>query len=175
MALGQSIRNAIGVAWRGVLSAVTRGQDAFQTVSQAVGRIGLGEAPAALTDPQTVGLLNSMANSWVAAENAFTNAAMTDPITASMVTLAPWSMDLNAYNAMPGHHIVVGLNVEGQPETQYRTITGVGPLGMTKGELIDFLDVQAQALSVGTTPGGGTGGTVLGIKSVTITVGPALG
>jgi hypothetical protein len=175
MALGQSIRNAIGTAWRGILGAVSAGQSGVQTVSEAVQNILPEVAPPALLDTAVVDQLSSMAQSWVAAKEAFGAAADEDEIDSSMITLAPWSMDLNAYNAQPGYHLVVGINVEGQQAPVFRTITGVDSLPATVGELRATSFINATAMSVGTTPGGGIGGTVDSIDSITITVGPALG
>lgn len=175
MALGQSIRQAIGTAWRGMLGAVSRGQSAVQAVGQAVQQIGQDVAPPVLLDTSVVNQLAGMANSWIAARDALGRAEPADPITASMITFAPWSMDLNAYNASPAYHLVVGINVEGLPEPVYRTITGIRNLPPTVGELQQATYVNTLAMSVGTTPGGGVGGTVQSVDSITITVGPALG
>lgn len=173
MALGQSIRQAIGAVWRGILSAVSAGQSGVETVRGAVQQIGAEVAPPALLDTTVVDQLAGMAGSWVAAEQSLTAAADSDPIDASMITFAPWSMDLNAYNAAPGYHVILGIQVEGQEALAYRTITGITGLPPTVGELRAAMDLNAQVLSVGTTPGGGVGGTVEGVKSITITVGPA--
>ena len=175
MALGQSIRQAIGTAWRAVLSAVNAGQSGFETVAQSVQNLLPEVAPPALLDTSVVDQLSSMAGSWVAARKAYSALGPDDPITSAAVTLAPWSMDLNAYNAAPGHHVIVGYNVEGQTAPVFRTITGVGNLNVTRSQFDDLMLVNGQALSVGTTPGGGVGGVVTGIDSVTITVGPAAG
>ena len=173
MALGQSIRNAIGTTWRGILSAVNSGQSAVQTVARAAGIIGEQLAPPVLLDTQVTDQLAGMANSWVAARDTFGAANPDDPITSAMITLAPWSADLNTFNALPNYHLVVGINVEGQETPVYRTITGISQLPETVEELRQSTLVNALAMSVGTTPGGGVGGTVTGIDSVTITVGPA--
>lgn len=175
MALGQSIRSAIGTAWRGILGAVSRGQSAVQTVGEAVQQIGAELAPPALLDTEVVDQLSGLANSWISARDALGRAEPTDAIDSSMITFAPWSMDLNAYNAAPSYHLVVGINVEGQDQPVYRTLTGITHLPPTVGELQQATEINATALSVGTTPGGGVGGTVTGIDSITITVGPALG
>lgn len=175
MALGQSIRQAIGTAWRGILGAVSAGQSGVQTVAQAVQNVLPGVAPPALLDTAVVDQLSSMAGSWVAARESFGAAADGDIIDASMITWAPWSMDLNAFNTLPSYHVVIGINVEGQEAPVFRTITGISQLPVTVGELRDSMMINAQALSVGTTPGGGVGGVVDSIDSVTITVGPAMG
>lgn len=175
MALGQSIRNAIGVAWRGILGAVNAGQSGAATVAEAVQRIGQGLAPESLTDTSIVDQLSGMAGSWVNAREAVSNADPADVIDSGMITLAPWSMDLNSYNTSPSYHLVVGINVEGQSEPVFRTLTGITSLPETVGELQQTTLVNAIALSVGTTPGGGVGGTVESIDSITITVGPATG
>lgn len=175
MALSQSIRNAIGTAWRGVLGAVNAGQSAYQTVAQAVQNVLPGVAPPALLDTQVVDQLASMAGSWVNAREAFGAADPSDPIDSSMITLAPWSQDINQQNLLPNFHLVVGINVEGLEQPVFRTITGISQLPVTVGELQDSTLINAQALSVGTTPGGGVGGVVTGIDSITITVGPAAG
>lgn len=175
MALGQNIRSAIGTAWRGMLGAASAGQSAFSTVAQAVQNMLPGVAPPALLDTQTVNQLASMAGSWVAAREATSAAADSDQVDSSMVTLAPWSMDLNQFNTLPSYHIILGINVAGQAEPVFRTVTGVTSLPATVGELRQQSLVNAMAMSVGTTPGGGVGGTVDSIDSITITVGPAVG
>ena len=175
MALGQSIRSAIGTVWRAALSAAGRGQSAAQVIGQAVGDIGAAVVPPALLDTAVTEQISSMAGSWVAAKEALTGAADDDEISAGMITMAPWSMDLNAYNAAPSYHLVVGVNVEGQDEPVYRTITGITDLPPTVGQLRAITDANAAAMQVGTVPGGGIGGTYLGLASITITIGPALG
>ena len=175
MALGQSIRNAIGSVWGAVLSAVGRGQDVAQTVGAAVERIGTTLAPPELLDTSVVQQLQGYANSWVAAREAFGRAEPGDQIDASMITLAPWSADLNTHNAAPSFHIILGISVEGLEGPVYRTVTGITDLPPTVGELQQASLVNAIAMSTGTTPGGGVGGTVTGIDSLTITVGPAAG
>ena len=175
MALGQSIRSAIGTAWRGILSAVNQGVSAVQTVGEAVQNIGREAAPPGLLDTTVVDQLAGMAGGWVNAREAVSAAEDSDPVDASMITLAPWSMDLNAYNTAPSYHVILGINVAGLEGAQFRTITGISDLPATVGELRSAMLVNATALSVGTTPGGGVGGEVESIDSITITVGPALG
>lgn len=173
MALGQSIRQAIGTAWRGILGAVNAGQSGVQAVANAVQNVLPGVAPPALLDTSVVDQLSGMAGSWVAAREAYNALDPADQITSDTVTLAPWSMDLNAFNAAPSYHVVVGFNVEGIAGPQFRTITGINSVDMTRGEFDNLMLVNGQALSVGTTPGGGLGGVVSGVDSVTITVGPS--
>lgn len=173
MALGQSIRQAIGTAWRGILGAVNAGQSGVQAVANAVQNVLPNVAPPALLDTSVVDQLSGMAGSWVAARQAYNALAPADQITSDTVTLAPWSMDLNAFNAAPSYHVVVGFNVEGIAGPQFRTITGINSVDMTRGEFDNLMLVNGQALSVGTTPGGGLGGVVSGVDSVTITVGPS--
>lgn len=175
MTLGQSIRNAIGTVWRVALSAASRGQSAARAIGQAIEQIGQEAAPPVLMDTAATEQIASMAGSWVAAEHAFSRAVDNDLIDASMITMAPWSMDLNAYNRNPSYHVIVGINVEGQEEPVFRTLTGITDLPLTAGELRQTSYINSLAMSVGTTPGGGVGGTVTGISSITITVGPPLG
>jgi hypothetical protein len=63
--------------------------------------------------------------------------------------------------------------VEGQTNPVHRTITGITNVDMVRSDFDNLMLVNGQALSVGTTPGGGIGGVVTGIASVTITVGPS--
>jgi len=172
MALGQSIRQAIGTAWRGVLGAVNAGQSGVSAVAGAVQNILPGVAPPSLLDTTVVNQLAGMANSWINARENYAALAPTDPITSDAVTLAPWSMDLNAFNAAPSYHVVVGFNVEGQSSPVFRTVTGINNVDMPRQDFDNLMLVNGQALSVGTTPGGGVGGVVTGVDSVTITVGP---
>lgn len=173
MALGQSIRQAIGTAWRGILGAVDQGRSGVSAVAGAVANILPNVPPPALLDTTVIDQLAGMAGSWVAARQAYNTLGPDDLITSDAVTLAPWSMDLNAFNAAPGYHVVVGFTVEGNPAPVFRTITGIQNVGLTRQEFDDLMLVNGQALSVGTTPGGGVGGVVTGVDSVTITVGPA--
>jgi hypothetical protein len=173
VALGQSIRQAIGTAWRGILSAVNAGQSGVSTVAEAVQNILPNVPPPALLDTSVINQLSGMAGSWVGAREAYNALGPNDPITADAVTLAPWSMDLNAFNAAPSYHVIVGFNVEGQTAPVHRTITGIQNVDLTREEFDNLMLINGQALSVGTTPGGGVGGVVTGIDSVTITVGPA--
>jgi hypothetical protein len=161
--------------WRAALGAASRGQSAAQTIGQAVEQIGAAVVPPALLDTSVTEQISAMAGSWVAAKEALSSAASDDAITAGMITMAPWSMDLNAYNASPSYHLVVGVKVEGQDKPVYRTITGITDLPPTAGELRAVTDANAAAMQVGTTPGGGIGGTYAGLDSITITIGPALG
>jgi hypothetical protein len=156
-----------------MLSAVNAGQSAVNTVASAIQNILPNVPPPALLDTSVVNQLAGMANSWVNARQAYDALAPEDQIDSSAVTLAPWSMDLNSFNAAPAYHVVVGYNVEGQGAPVFRTITGINSVDMTRGEFDDLMLVNGQALSVGTTPGGGVGGVVTGVDSVTITVGPA--
>jgi hypothetical protein len=173
VALGNSIRQAIGTAWRGMLGAVNSGKSAVGAVAEAVQNILPNTPPPSLLDTSVVDQLAGMANSWVNARQAYDALSPGDQIDASAVTLAPWSMDLNTFNAAPAYHVVVGFNVEGQGAPVFRTITGINNVDMTREEFDNLMLVNGQALSVGTTPGGGVGGVVTGVDSVTITVGPA--
>lgn len=175
MALGQSLRNGIGTLWRGVLSAVEAGQSVFQTAQRTTEAVIAAGLPPQVIDTQVMDQLAGMAGSWVNARDTLSSAADSDPIDSSMVTLAPWSMDLNSFNASPSYHLVIGINVEGQEQPVYRTITGIDQLPASVGELRSAQLINAYALGVGTNPGGGVGGTVTGVDSITITVGPALG
>lgn len=175
MPLGQSIRNAIGTVWRSVLSATERGKSTYDVVQDTLSTFQQLNLPTGMIDTSAVDQLHGMATSWVNSRDTLTAAADTDPITSDMVTLAPWSMDLNSFNTQPAYHVILGINVEGQEEIQYRTVTGVTQLPDTVGDLRSASLINAYAMSVGTNPGGGVGGTVTGIENITITVGPALG
>lgn len=175
MALGQSIRQGIGLAWRGVLSAANAGQSVYQTVTGTLRAFVSENIPTSAIDTAAVDQLAGFAGSWVRARETLTAADDSAPIDSTMVTLAPWSMDLNSFNARPAYHVILGINVEGQEQPVYRTVTGVSQLPPTVGELRQSQLINAYAMSVGTTPGGGVGGTVTGLDSITITVGPALG
>lgn len=173
MALGSSIRQAIGTVWRGVLSAVGKGQSSHETTTateQAFTNLGL-PVPADLAaqiDTQT-----GIANEWFRATYTTHVATPDSAITPAMIANAPWSMDLQEFNTSPAYHLVIAVNVEGQDEPVWRTITGITSLPSTVGELRDLALANAHAMSVGTTPGGGLGGVVQGLSSVTVTVAPS--
>lgn len=173
MALGQSIRNALGIAWSAAVSAANAGQNAVAAIGRALSSAGEQLTAPVLLDTTTRDQIAGLGQSWADARAAFGAANPDDPITSSMITLAPWSADLNTFNTSPNYHLVVGINVEGQEKPVYRTITGISQLPDLVGELRQSTYVNALAMSVGTTPGGGVGGTVTGIDSITITVGPS--
>ena len=175
MALGQNIRQALGFVGGVARAAAAAGQSAFAAIGQYIAGTPAAEVPPALQDTAARTQVAEWAESLAGARNALSAAADDDSIDASMITFQSWSMDLNAYNASPGYHLVVGIKVAGQDEPVYRTITGITDLPPTAGELRAITDANAAAIQVGTTPGGGIGGQYEGIDSITITVGPALG
>jgi len=175
MALGQQIRNAIGTVWRVAVSAASQGQSAYNTISQALSSLREQVTTPILIDTSTQQQIASLAQGMEAARQAFGNAPGQAPVTSEMISLAPWSMDLNAFNANPGYQLQIGYQIPGNPETQYRVLGGVTTLPTTKQGVIDLALANAPALAgpEGKSP-------VLGnvdnatVDSVTITVAPAL-
>lgn len=173
MAIGSSIRSAVGTLWRGVLSAVGKGQSSAETASNLQEAFSAAGIPPPAGQVQLVDQLTGLANDWISATSAVRAATGDQNVTSAMVTTAPWSMPLADFNASPQYHIVVGINIAEQPEPVYRTITGMYYLPDTVGELRDLALANAHAMSIGTTPGGGVGGTVTGIGDITVTVAPS--
>lgn len=173
MPIIQSVRNAIGTFWRGVLSAVGLGQSAQQTTQATADQLRQLGIPVPSDLFTTIDQQTGIANSWISATLATTAAGPGDNITRGMITNAPWSMDPVEFNTRPGYHLVIAVNVEGQTEPVWRTVTGITDLPGTVGELRDLALANAHAMSVGTTPGGGLGGTVTGLSSVTVTIAPS--
>lgn len=171
MALGQQIRNAIGTVWRGALAAASAGQSAFQTISSAISdAIGQGLTPP-LIDLTTQQQIASLAQGMEAAKQAFGSAPPDSAIDASMISLAPWSMDLNAFNASPAYTFQIGFTIPGNPETQFRVLTGITDLPATVQGAIDLATANAAAL-LPTEGASATTGDVAAaaVDSVTITV-----
>lgn len=176
MALGSSLRAAIGTAWRSVQSGVQRGMSVFgigERIQSGLEQAGL---PPTLIDTSVVDQLAGMAQGIESATQNLGNAPPDALIDSSMVSLAPWSADLNTFNAAPGYraHIEVQyIDAAGEPQTAWRYVTGIRDVNMTVAEFQAAMRLNAEAMMVGTTPGGGIGGTVTGIGDISITVAPA--
>jgi len=173
MALTRSLRQGIGTLWRGVLSAVNRGQDAFTTATRIGRRMEQAGVPVPENLPQQVDQFTGYANDIVQSRLNVSIARPTDTINPEMIAREPYSMPPEQFATSPGYHMIVGIHVEGQPETVFRTVTGLTNLPATVGELRDLALANAHAMSVGTTPGGGIGGAVIGLANVTLAVAPA--
>ena len=146
MAIGQQLRNAIGTVYRGMIGAVSRGLSALSAVPSEIGqalRSGTGET---IVDAATLEQAATFATGQEAAKQAFGAAAPDQGIDASMITFAPWSMDLQAYNTTPAHDLYIGFNVPGVPETVYRVLANVDQLGATKQDVSDLALANAPAL-----------------------------
>lgn len=173
MSVRSRISSATGTLWRGVLSAAAAGQSVWDTVTslgQAFTRAGV---PPSVIEPGVVDELTGLAQSFVHAGYTVLTARDKDHITPAMISTLPFSMDLNQFNTSPEYHLYIRVNVEGQTKPVWRTITGITRLPATVGELRDLALANAQAMSIGTTPGGGIGGTVLGVTSIVPTVAPS--
>lgn len=173
MPLTRSIRQGIGTVWRGVLSAVQSGRDLFSFTAGIKREYQLQGIPESQVSTQVIDYFGQVAGGWDSATRAVADAQGTDSVTGRMIALAPWSMPLDEYNTMPGYHIVIGVKVEGVTEPVFRTITGVTALPATVDGLNALAYANAVAMSAATTAAGGVGGTVTGIHSVTVTVGPS--
>lgn len=176
MALGSRLRSGIGTIWRGISSAVRQGVSVFDFSSRtAQVAEGLG-LPSPVSDTSVVDQLAGMAQGMESATAAWRDApgdALIDP---SMVSLAPWSADLNTFNADPRYWAHVELLVQAEDGTissQWRYITGLHYIEMTKDQLSTILRLNAYQFIRGTTEGGGIEGTLAGIGDVTLSVAPA--
>lgn len=176
MALGSRLRAGIGTLWRGVVSAVQSGTSVFdftQRVTDALVNNGL--VPTVL-DTSIVDQLAGFARGIDAGTANLTNAPDEAGIDSSMISLAPWSMDLNQYNTAPGWRAQVEVQYvdeAGNTESAWRWVTGITSLPGTVGDLRAQLRTAADAMAIGTVPGGGIGGQVTGIGAISLTVGPA--
>lgn len=173
MAITSSIRAGIGTLWRGVLSAASKGQSVWQTVTGITRDYEQAGVPVPGDLVDQVNTFTGFANDWIDAEISIAHSDDGAGITPGMVVTAPWSMDPNEFNTHPGYHLVIGIEVEGQERPVMRTVTGIDALPATVGELRDLALINAYALNVGTIPGGGLGGTVTGISSVVPTIAPS--
>lgn len=176
MALGSSLRTAIGTAWRSVQSGARRGLSVFgmgEKIQSGLERAGL---PPTLIDTSVVDQLAGMAHGIEQSTQALSQADDNALIDSSMVSLAPWSADLNTFNAAPGYraHVEVQyIDAAGEPQTAWRYVTGISDVSMPVGEFRAAMRLNVEAMMVGTTPGGGIGGTVTGIGDISLTVAPA--
>lgn len=175
MALGSGLRAAVGTLWRGVVSAVQSGVSVFdfgERVSAAAQAAGLTPT---FIDTSIVDQLASMAQGIDAATGALSAAADEALIDSGMISLAPWSMDLNAYNTNPSWRAQVEVNFvdqNGEAQTTWRWVTGITDLSMSVGDLRSQMRAAADVMSIGTVPGGGIGGVVTGIGDISLTVAP---
>lgn len=173
MPLGRSLRQGIGTLWRGVLSAASKGQSALVTVTRIGRRMEQAGVPVPDNLAQQVDQFTGIANSIIEARLNTSIALDSDTIKPSMIAREPYSMPPEQFATSPAYHLRIGIKVEGQPETVYRTVTGIQVLPATVGELRDLAIANAHAMSVGTVPGGGLGGAVTGLANVAIAVAPS--
>lgn len=176
MALGSRLRAGIGTLWRGVVSAVQSGTSVFDFSRRvADAAVNAGLVPAIL-DTSIVDQLAGFARGIDAATANLSGADDNAAIDSSMISLAPWSMDLNQYNTTPGWRAQVEVQYvdeAGSPASGWRWVTGITSLPGTVGDLRAQLRTAADAMAIGTVPGGGIGGQVTGIGAISLTVGPA--
>lgn len=176
MALGSRLRAGIGSVWRGVVSAVQSGVSVFdfgQQVSNAMQNAGLVPT---IIDTGIIDQLASFARGIDTATQNLSGADDSALIDSTMVSLAPWSMDLNQYNTSPSWRAQIEVQYadeNGQAQTTWRWVTGITDLSMTVGDLRSQMAGAAAAMSIGTVPGGGIGGTVTGVGAISLTVGPS--
>ena len=176
MAFGSRLRAGVGTLWRGVVSAVQSGVSAFDfsgRVSAAAQAAGLSPT---LIDTSIIDQLAGFAHGIDTATGNLSAATDDALIDSSMISLAPWSMDLNQYNTNPQWRAQVEVQYvdqNGEQQTTFRWVTGITDLSMTVGDLRSQMRTAADVMSIGTVPGGGVGGQVTGIGSISLTVGPA--
>lgn len=176
MAIGSRLRAGIGTVWRGVVSAVQSGASVFDFSNKVADAAQAAGLLPTIIDTSIVDQLAGFARGIDAATGNLTAAPDNAQIDSSMISLAPWSMDLNQYNTAPGWRAQVEVQYEGpsgETETTWRWVTGITQLPATVGDLRAQLRTAADAMAIGTTPGGGLGGQVTGIGGISLTVGPA--
>lgn len=172
MALTTRIRRGLGLVWRSVVSAVSRGQSSFETATQAQQAFdSIGVSSSGITP----GLIDEFTGYATSMENAAISLARAEGsqyIDASMIGTAPWSMSLAEFATSPSYHVRLGIWVEGQTEPVYRMVTGISDVGMPVDEFASMMRVNAEAMQAGTVPGGGIGGAVRGLASIQIAIAP---
>ena len=176
MALGSRLRAGIGTVWRGVVSAVQQGTSVFDfsnRVAQAAQQAGLVPT---IIDTSIIDQLAGFARGIDAAAANLSAAPDDALIDSSMVSLAPWAMDLNQYNTAPGWRAQVEVQYadpNGVLQTTWRWVTGIRDLAMTAGDLRAQMRTAVEVMSIGTVPNGGIGGQVTGIGQISLTVAPS--
>lgn len=176
MALGSRLRAGIGSVWRGVVSAVQRGINVFDFGNKVQNALQNAGIIPPIIDTGIIDQLASFARGIDDATNNLTAADDAALIDSTMVSLAPWSMDLNQYNTSPSWRAQIEVQYadeNGVAQTTWRWVTGITDLNMTVGDLRSQMADAADAMSIGTVPGGGIGGVVTGVGAISLTVGPA--
>lgn len=175
MALGSGLRAAVGTIWRGVVSAVQSGVSVFDFGNRLADAAAAAGLTPTFIDTSIVDQLAGMAQGIDAATAALTAAGDDALIDSGMVSLAPWSMDLNAYNTNPSWRAQVEVQFvdeNGEEQTTWRWVTGITDLSGTVGDLRSQMRAAADVMSIGTVAGGGIGGVVTGIGDISLTVAP---
>lgn len=170
MALGSRLRSAVGTAWRSIQSAVASGMSAFD-IGNTFRRAGQP------IDTTIVDQLAGMAQGLEQATAAIRDAEDNALVDSTMVSLAPWSADLNTFNTSPRYWAHVELQMElpdGSTYSAWRYITGITDVTGTVADLRNMLYVNALGLTTGTVPGGGLEGTLASIGDITLSVAPAV-
>lgn len=176
MALGSRLRAGIGTFWRGVVGAVQSGVSVFDFSGRAAAAAAAAGLPPTIIDTSIIDQLAGFAHGIDSATAALSGAPDEAAIDSSMVSLAPWSMDLTQYNTSPGWRAQVEVHYigpDGEEETTWRWVTGITDINMTVGDFRAAMRTAADAMAIGTTPGGGIGGQVTGIGGISLTVGPS--
>lgn len=175
MALGSGLRAAVGTAWRGIVSAVQGGVSVFDLSNRIANAAQAAGITPTILDTSVVDQLAGMARGIDAATSNLSAADDNALIDSTMVSLAPWSMDLNQYNTSPAWRAQVEVQYvdpNGEAQTTWRWVTGITDLSMTVGDLRSSMRAAADVMSIGTVPGGGIGGAVTGIGDISLTVAP---
>lgn len=175
MALGSGLRAAVGTAWRGIVSAVQSGVSVFDLSNRIANAAQAAGLTPTILDTSVVDQLAGMARGIDAATSNLSAADDNALIDSTMVSLAPWSMDLNQYNTSPSWRAQVEVQYadeNGEAQTTWRWVTGITDLSMTVGDLRSSMRAAADVMSIGTVPGGGIGGVVTGIGDISLTVAP---
>jgi len=156
--------------WRAAVSAAESGLSAFSVITGAARELPPDVPASVLPDLATSEQIATMAGGMAAAKTSLTAAADTDQVTGAMISLAPWSMDLNAFNTMPGYDLIIGYSVEGQELPVYRVLKGVTSLPSTAGGVRDLAQVNAAALAGEEGQSPTIGGGLATVADITITI-----
>lgn len=165
MAIGPLLRGLPGQAWGAIRGIAARGQTVSQQIGQYIQQITGSARPPSPLDTSVIDQLAGFANGMEAAKQAVAAAEPGSPVTSDMIALAPWSADLNAYNAAPSWDIQLDIAIPGQEEPVYRILAGVQQLPDTVEQLQNLADVNLAGL----TSAEGASPTLAGVQGATVT------
>lgn len=175
MAMLPAIRQAVGRVGRAISSLVSRGRGNAEIIAEAT-RATAAYGAGAVIDTSVIEQLAAYDRAIGAAAATLAAAPDNAMISPAMWAAAPWSADLATFTAAPSWRArieILSADEQGNITSSWRYVDQVDVRGMTTADLTAAMNGAAATFIQGTTPGGGIGGTLQGVRDIQLTIGPA--